>query len=213
MPVLIKMTFDFVDAQSLIANVRLQAAIDDLSDKLETHIEWLPYERYPNTPVEGVNRSDFRTALFGSSERSKTEDARIATAAIMDAFVFDFDAIERVPNTFAAHRLSWLAARLGVQETAVTALLRAYFEQGRDIGDPAILTDIAAEIGMDPLSTRQFLAGDQGVADVRELIETAAMTVGDGNPHLDIGGASFTGAMPVSVLKDAILEAHADISV
>jgi hypothetical protein len=39
------------------------------------------------------------------------------------------------PNTLNAHRLIWLAEQQGVQDAVVEALFRAYFTEGRDIGN------------------------------------------------------------------------------
>ena len=48
-------------------------------------------------------------------------------------------------NTLLAHRLLWLAEQRGVQEAVKERLLRAYFSDGRNVGDPDALADLAAE--------------------------------------------------------------------
>jgi predicted DsbA family dithiol-disulfide isomerase len=48
---------------------------------------------------------------------------------------FAFENIERTPNTVDAHRLIWLADKQGIQDAVVEGLFRAYFAEGRDIGN------------------------------------------------------------------------------
>src|SRR5581483_2858462 len=73
---------------------------------------------------------------------------------------FRQDLMLRTPNTLDAHRLIWLAGKEGVQDAVVEALFAAYFTQGRDIGETAVLADCAAEAGMNRDVVADFLAGD-----------------------------------------------------
>ncbi|HEX6155868.1 MAG TPA: DsbA family protein, partial [Burkholderiales bacterium] len=58
---------------------------------------------------------------------------------------FAFDRMETQPNTTLAHRLIALAEN---QDAVVDALFKAHFEQGRKIGDPKVLAEIAAQCGV-----------------------------------------------------------------
>jgi predicted DsbA family dithiol-disulfide isomerase len=60
---------------------------------------------------------------------------------------FDFSKLEQVPDTREAHRLVSLAAREDKQSEVADRLFRAFFEQGRDIGDRAVVEAIARESG------------------------------------------------------------------
>ena len=73
-----------------------------------------------------------------------------------DGISFRHDLIRRTPNTFAAHRLIWLAGKEGVQDTVVEALFRAYFTEGRDVGDTSVLIYIAAEAGLGKKNVATF---------------------------------------------------------
>ena len=72
-------------------------------------------------------------------------------------------------NTLLAHRLLWLAEPpCPIPQTALKErLLRAYFIDGLDIGDPDVLADCAADVGFDRDEIVQFLDGDAGAAEVR----------------------------------------------
>ena len=45
----------------------------------------------------------------------------------------------RTPNTLDAHRLIWFAGKNGVQDAAMEAVFAAYFVEGHDIGQHAVL--------------------------------------------------------------------------
>jgi predicted DsbA family dithiol-disulfide isomerase len=124
-----------------------------------------------------------------------------------DGATFDYEAIERTPNTFLAHRVSWLAQREGKQRALVEAALRAYFAQGRDIGSPDVLAEIAAGVGFDRNAIAAFLSSEDGVESVRAL-ERIALDGGiQGVPYFDIGGTAIVGAQPAETILQTIVAA------
>jgi predicted DsbA family dithiol-disulfide isomerase len=64
--------------------------------------------------------------------------------------VFNHDKMERTPNTVEAHRLIRLAGRQGKQDIVVEGLFAAYFNEGRNIGDPTVLAEGRAEAVLTP---------------------------------------------------------------
>lgn len=79
---------------------------------------------------------------------------------------FHFDRLQQVPDTHEAHRLVRLAAREGRQAAVVDALLSAFFEQGRDIADPAVLGEIAQDCRLDSDTRTAFEDRAAGRGDV-----------------------------------------------
>jgi predicted DsbA family dithiol-disulfide isomerase len=71
-----------------------------------------------------------------------------------------------MPNTLNAHRLIHWAGIEGVQSDLVTRLMRAYWQEGRDIGNLTTLADIAGEAGMDRDATLRLLQSDADAADI-----------------------------------------------
>jgi predicted DsbA family dithiol-disulfide isomerase len=79
-------------------------------------------------------------------------------------------------NTLNAHRLLALAEReqgVAVQRALVRRLFAAHFAEGRDVGDPGVLVDLAAGVGMDPEPVRAYLESDAGTREVRAEIAAA----------------------------------------
>jgi predicted DsbA family dithiol-disulfide isomerase len=74
--------------------------------------------------------------------------------------------MERTPNTIDAHRLIRLAGQQGKQDDVVEGLFAAYFNEGRDIGDAAILADVGASAGLDRAKILAMLASGEGQAEL-----------------------------------------------
>src|SRR5688572_4395927 len=118
---------------------------------------------------------------------------------------FRYDLMKRTPNTFDAHRLIWLAGRMGVQDAMVETLFRGYFSEGRDIGDASVLADLAAVAGLDREEAASFLKGTDGAAEVAAE-EEVAMRVGlSGVPTFVLDGrVLFSGAQPPELIAQAL---------
>ncbi len=141
----IEVASDVVCPWCYIGKRRLEKAVSLLKDEFQVEVRWLPFQLNPDMPVDGMPRADYRKAKFGSLERSKQMDARVMAEGKGEGIDFAFDRMERQPNTTQAHRLIALAEN---QDAAVEALFRAHFEQGRNIGDPKVLAEIAAQCGV-----------------------------------------------------------------
>ena len=71
---------------------------------------------------------------------------------------------EIVPNTKQALCVTELARERGLHEAVHDRLMDAYWEEGRNIGDPAELKTLTVEAGLDPADVDEVLAGN-GYAD------------------------------------------------
>lgn len=121
---------------------------------------WRPYRLDPTVPREGVDRRAYLKAKFGDSPRSSAMGEAIRSEGAGEGIEFAFEKIAKTPNTLDSHRLVRWASSAGVQDDMVERLFRAYFIDGRDVGDPAVLSAIASEAGMDGDLVARLLAGD-----------------------------------------------------
>jgi len=120
-------------------------------------IFWRPYQLNPDMPAGGMDRTQYLETKFGGPERARTIYGQIRDAAEAAGLSVDFDKITRTPNTFDAHRLIRWARSGGHQQAVVDSLFARYFERGEDIGDRAVLMEVAAEVGMEAdLLTRLY---------------------------------------------------------
>lgn len=174
-------------------------------------VHWRPYQLNPDMPRAGVERDAYRAAKFGSAERSRQLDAQVGAAGAAAGVEFRFDRMQRTPNTVAAHRLIALAAQQGgpgLQDRVVEALFSAYFHDGRDIGDHAVLTSVAGDSGMDAEATRHALAGEAGEAEVLEEDAGFRRLGLSGVPTFALEGhVLFSGAVPPADMARAFRKA------
>jgi predicted DsbA family dithiol-disulfide isomerase len=145
---LIEVASDVICPWCYIGKRRLDKALALLNGEVETRIEWLPFQLNPDMPASGVARAEYRRAKFGSVERGQQLDARVAQEGASEGIAFAFDRMQRTPNTVEAHRLIDLAQVQGRGEAVVNALFRAYFEEAQDIGDAALLAQVAQQQGV-----------------------------------------------------------------
>ncbi|MDR5652933.1 DsbA family oxidoreductase [Ruixingdingia sedimenti] len=123
-------------------------------------IEWHPFQLNPDLPPGGVDRRDYLEAKFGGQARAVEIYAQVMRAAEAAGVDINLDRMAVQPNTLDAHRLIHWAGIEGRQNAVVAALFRAYFRDGRDIGDAAVLAGIAAEAGMEGAMVARLLATD-----------------------------------------------------
>ena len=133
---------------------------------VEAEIVWRPYRLDPTIPREGVDRRAYLKTKFGDTPRSAAMGEAIRSEGAGEGIDFAFDRIAKTPNTLDSHRLIRWAGGAGVQDDVVERLFKAYFVEGRDIGDAAVLIDIARDAGMQAELVADLLAGGADLAAV-----------------------------------------------
>ncbi|GGL14573.1 DsbA family oxidoreductase [Caulobacter rhizosphaerae] len=156
-PLLIDLVADVVCPWCYLGWRRVRSALA-LRPDVEPLVVWRPYQLDPTLPEQGVDRKAYMAGKFKDPLKLKAVHAALVEAGAEEDIVFDFDVIERSPNTSAAHRLIRWAHGAGKQDAVVEALFAAYFTQGRDIGEPAVLADIGQSAGMDPVVILRLLS-------------------------------------------------------
>lgn len=129
-------------------------------------IQWHPFQLNPDMPAEGVAKRAYLEEKFGGKPRVDAVHDRLREVAKAAGVDMNPDKPQRMPNTLNAHRLIHWAGIEGVQSPVVTALMRAYWVEGRDIGDLDTLADIAGENGMDREATLRLLHSDADADDI-----------------------------------------------
>jgi len=193
---------------------RLEAALPILAaEGLTFKIRWRPFQLNPDMPKEGRDRRAYRSAKFGSWEKSLALDAQVASAGAADGLQFHHELMAKTPNTLASHILIRLAHEIGgatLQDRMVEALFAAYFTLGRDVGDAQVLAGIGQAAGIDRAVTFAALekpANSAGVTEDEDLVRRIGL---NGVPSIVLNGEYlFSGAQPVSTIVTALREASA----
>ncbi len=189
-----------------IGKRQLERALATLAEEgLRFSVHWNPFQLNPDMPKEGRDRAAYRAWKFGSVEKSAALDARITEAAAGVGLAFRTDLMTRTPNTIDAHRLIWYAGQHGDQDAAMEAVFKAYFIEGRDIGDAAVLADCAVQAGLDRAAVTAFLAGDLADREMRAADQAAREAGVSGVPSFFLDGYGlFSGAMPADSIAAAL---------
>ncbi|MEK9801691.1 MAG: DsbA family oxidoreductase [Alphaproteobacteria bacterium] len=164
-----------------IGKRRLDAALA-ARPHVRPQIIWRAFLLNPTMPKEGMRRSAYLAAKFGHSAAAVY--GRVAAAGMDSGIHFNFDAIERTPNSRAAQKLL-LAA--GTDTASLSeALYRAYFIDGRDLGDEQILADILTSHDRTDLATA--ISSETINRQMDNDIATANQLKLDGVPYFIFGG-------------------------
>ena len=199
---------DVVCPWCYLGEKRLEAAIAYESGPVA--VRWRPYQLDPTIPEGGLDRTEYMERKFGRDGRLKAIHDNLARLGAEVGLPFAFAKIRRAPNTLDAHRLIRWAASVGVQREVVERLFSAYFVEGRNIGDHAVLIDIAAASGLDAAIVERLLAEGADADAVRNEIAQAQAIGVTGVPFFIFGGRlGVPGAQDVALLRRAMAQARA----
>jgi len=212
-PFQIDVISDVVCPWCFIGQRRLAEALARLpadDDARRATIRWHPFQLNPDLPQAGVPRKTYLEDKFGGPERAAQIYARVSAAGATVGIPFAFDRIAIQPNTRDAHRLiAWAQAQRDASDM-VERLFRAYFIDGRAIGDREVLADIAGEAGFDTAAARNMLDSEEGI-DAIALMDQRAREIGvQGVPfYIFNQHVAVSGAQEPDALLGAIAQARA----
>lgn len=168
---------DVVCPWCYIGKRRFERAVAELAGEVDIDVVYRPYQLDP-TASPGKTQPVFEaySKKFGGPEQATAILRRVTDAAAEDGIEFRMDRALRA-NTLLAHRLLWLTESAGSpvdQQVLKERLLQAYFVDGLDIGDPEVLADCAAEVGLPRQDAIDFLESDRGHSEVAAYLRQAA---------------------------------------
>lgn len=140
--------------------------MNQLSDKYEFEVQFLPFELNPQLPPEGIDYRKHLTQKFGGTDRYDQLTKHVSEIASAEGLAFNLDKQSKSPNTRNAHRLLWLAQQEGIQPAVKEAFMQAFFTDGVDLTQLNNLVAVAQQAGLDESKARQLLASDEGIAEV-----------------------------------------------
>lgn len=182
-----------------IGKAYLDRALEQHPDHPFT-IEWHPFQLDPTIPREGGDRATYLEAKFGSRERVIEVHKPLLDHAARAGVEFDLAAMTRAVNTLDAHRLIHWAGLEGRQTPMVSALFRAYWREGKDIGNRTVLADLAESVGLDRAMIGRLLENDADVAGIQSRIAHSQSRGVQSVPTFIIGNAhALQGAQPPEI--------------
>lgn len=204
---------DVVCPWCYLGKARLELAIAEVQDSISTEVYWQPYQLNPDYPPEGVDHQKVLAEKLGGAANLARIHENLKALGREVGIAYDFEAIKVGPNTLDAHRLIHWAGIEGqdVQDAVVTGLFKANFEQGRNVGDPAVLVDIARAAGLDGNVVATLLASDADKDTVKQAIAAAEGMGVSGVPFFILDGKyAISGAQTPDVLASAFRQIAAE---
>ncbi len=185
MPDPIEFYFDFSSPYGYLAACR----IDDLAGEFDRSVAWRPYlmgaamkvtGRGPlvNNPLVGeYTRKDLqRSARFIGVPISLPEPFPVATVAACRAYYWLLDQEEEKAKALAM------------------ALYRAFFVDGRNIGETEVVLDLAASLGIDREALASALQDPQVKEKLKVVTDDAIARGIFGSPFVIVDGEAFWGS-------------------
>ena len=213
----IDVVYDFVCPWCLIGKRHLATALEQLArlrPQLEPQVRWHSIQLLPDTPWGGVPYQSFYVARLGSPEAVAARRAQVQQAGDAAGLRFAFERIRVMPNTAAAHDLVACVAGQGTaaqQAALIDRLFAAYFLEGEDVGDPAVLERAALACGYTRAGVADHLADTQRRRSVRARQPLPAEYGMNGVPLFVLNGSlGLAGAQAPQTLLDAMLRALGD---
>ncbi len=175
-------------------------------------MRWLPFQLNPDLPASGISRADYILRKFGAVGNAKYD--RVAMVGKSVGLDMAFAKITVQPNTVNAHRLLHHAGELGRQDAMAEALFRAYFMEGANLTDNAVLADYAAQAGLVREDILHYLNSDQAIDTIRAADVEARKAGVEGVPFFIFNRTiGLSGAQESAVLLQAMEQALADAPV
>jgi predicted DsbA family dithiol-disulfide isomerase len=167
----------------------------------EPRVVWRPFELNPDLPWEGVDRREYLAAKMGDAARVAAVEETLQRYGQAVGLEYRFDLIRLLPNTRRSHLLIAHAARYGLQSPVKERIMRAYFQEGADIGDVDELVRLGAQSGLSEREARSALVLREGQDGVVAAERHAAALGITGVPTFIFDGQyTISGAQEPAIL-------------
>jgi predicted DsbA family dithiol-disulfide isomerase len=166
---------------------------------MDIEVQWVYFPLHPDTPSEGLLLKDL---FAGRGFDLEAMHARMK--GLMDTEGLPYERRTHTYNSRLAQELAkWADAQPGFAGIH-QALYRAYFVEGRNIGDIEVLVDIARSVGLPEDQARAVLV-ERTFRDLVDQDWQKARRYGiTGVPSFVAGGTKIVGAQPYEVLAQQL---------
>lgn len=156
-----------------IGKRKFEAALAQFEGKDDIEITWKSYQLSPDMVTDSSkNINQYLVEHKGISlQEAARMNAYVTDMAAKEGLTYNFDKTV-VANSFKAHQFAHFAKQFGKQDEAEEKLFLAYFTEGKNMDDDAVLIQLAAELGLDTEALKAALENetyaDEVIADIKE---------------------------------------------
>ena len=154
---------DYVCPWCYIGHLR----VERLGREFPVDVRWRPFELHPETPRGGAQLQ----GRLGGEARARAYRENISALAAESGACISMPPL--IANSHLALEAGEFAHGTGGFERFHDALFRAYFEDGRNIGEVDVLCEIGRECGLDDQGLRQALSDERYAASIDRLTDEA----------------------------------------
>jgi predicted DsbA family dithiol-disulfide isomerase len=212
----IQVVQDLICPWCYIGHHNLDVALRDwtASHAEPVEIEWLPYQLDPleeGAPQEGFQER-FMTRKGIAPEQMGQMFDRVTQVGASLGIPFRFDKVTVAVDSLPGH-IAIAAAPAAKQSALVSAFHKAYFEEGRDIGNTDEVLAIATAAGLGPdevQGVRNAIADPSSRQAVRDLIREVQEAGITSVPYFVVDGKiGLSGGQPPEVFTQVFEQAAA----
>ena len=167
-PLKIDFVSDIVCPWCAIGLTSLETALQRLDGVVQAEVHVQPFQLNPDMAPEGEDIVEHLSHKYGmTAEQVRSNQAAIRQRGVEVGFAFSQEGRSRTWNTFDAHRLLHWAGLQGQELPLKHALLSAYFTEGQNVADHAVLLRKVADVGLDVDAARAVLESAEHANEVR----------------------------------------------
>lgn len=158
-----------------IGKRNFETAMEQFSDKGNIEVEWKSFQLDPTAPEVAVeSQEDYLVKRKGmSKDQVKGMLANVTEVAKQAGLKYQMDKVVMV-NTQKAHQLIQFAKTKNLGDEMEERLFKAYFTEGLNVADDAVLTKLGTEIGLDENELQAAFTDDKYLYQMKQDIQEGA---------------------------------------
>ncbi|NBD28170.1 DsbA family oxidoreductase [Paenibacillus glycinis] len=199
-----------------IGKTNLEAALNRFAHKDQVELVYRPFQLFPDAPSNtGQNYYEWTARIHGggmTADYAREANESVVKMAGDAGLAYNLD--DLIPsNTTDALRVAVYAQSRGKAGAWMTRVSKAYFTDAMDIGDRAVLAELAGEVGLQAEEVSAMLAGDQNKDIVKQERQYGSRLGIAGTPfyiindRYAVSGARTSSAF-LAILEQAWREEH-----
>lgn len=195
-----------------IGKRKFEKALAEFPGQKHIEVIWKSYQLSPDLVTDTqTNINQYLAVHKGMSiEEAKGLNDQVTLMAAEVGLVYNLDQ-SIVANSFDAHRFTHFAKQYGKQVEAEEKLFQAYFTDGKNIDDHAVLMQLGTEIGLDTATLELALSNGSYADDVRADIYEAQQVGVRGVPFFVIDRKyAISGAQDSKTFFQALTQAYTE---
>ncbi|MES9737239.1 DsbA family oxidoreductase [Peribacillus frigoritolerans] len=195
-----------------IGKRRFEEALKQFENKDQVEVSFRSFELNPEAERDiNMTQNEMLAKKYGMSQAQVEANSQNLTQQAKELGLdYHLDKVV-LTNSFDAHRLMHFAESKGKEKEMNERLFKAYFTEGKHIGDHATLASLAEEVGIEKSETESMLAGTAFTAEVRGNEQEGSLLGITGVPFFVINRKyGISGAQPTEAFLDTLKKVWAE---